>query len=148
MQHHALGAGLRIPVTRVPQRMFTPAAAQAWASACSQLARLDGIAQRRQAGILGADQRAPEAALLRDVDGGDRSGVDGAPGIEAFENLPGAVRQGEHASVIAWRVERACVEHCAVDADSAQHQGQRQTDRPPADDGNLQFAVVGLANEL
>ena len=58
------------------------------------------------------------------------------------------MREGQHAPVCLQRAVGPRVEHGAADAGLLQVQRQGKPDRAAADDGNLQVAIVGFADEL
>jgi hypothetical protein len=93
----------------------------------------------------GVDQRAAEAAALRNVDGVDRRRRSGVPGAEVFEELAAAVRQRQGTRIAGPGRMRAAVEQQHALRPRRQRQGQRHADRPGADDGDVDAALIAGA---
>jgi hypothetical protein len=102
-----------------------------------EVAVADDVAERGQVVVGAVDDGAAETVLLRDVDGFDRRRGARRPGLDPFEQLAGAVREGEGARVALLGLLRSTVQKQRFLAAGGERQMQRHADRAGADDQDV-----------
>ncbi len=128
----------RVVVACEPVRVALHLRGQRRVERGAQVAVLDDVAERGDVVVLAADVGLAEVAALRDVDMRDRRGAR-RPAADRFEQHARAVRQRQRARVAGGGLGVAGIEQGDAPVGVAQQPvGQRQTDRPGADDGDVE----------
>ena len=109
-----------------------------------EVAVADDVTERGQIVVGAVDHGTAEAAFLRNVDGFDRRRGARWPGIDLFQQLAGAVRQGQGARVALLRLWRSTVQQQRFLAAGGERQMQRHADRAGADDQDVDLLNDGL----
>ena len=102
-----------------------------------EIAGGDHIAERGLVVIAMVDHGAAEAALLGDVNGVDRGGIERRPDAESFERQAASVRKRERAGIASCGEAVAGVGEGDVVAAVLECEGQREADRACPDDQQI-----------